>query len=358
MTDDGQQTRAPGRSDARPDDTSGGSPDQSGSGSSAATDETEGSGSESRGTVLLALSANAAIAVAKLVGGVLSGSAAMLAESAHSVADTMNQGFLLTALHRSNRRPTDRHPFGYGKERYFWTLLAAVGIFVAGGLFSILEGVEAILNPTSSGDPVINLVVLGVAFVFEGSSWLKAVLQVRREAGEQHRSIIEHLRLSPDPTVKTVAFEDSAALVGVTFAATGIILHDVTGAALWDGLASIAIGLLLVGVAIGLGSDTKAMLIGEAAPAEVRDRIETEIERAPGIKDVMELRTMQLGPDEMLVAARVDLADGSCGDEVERLMESVDAQLNQRFDGKLHVFLDPTRPGPPGDPELLPPTTS
>ena len=187
---------------------------------------------ESTGTVLLAGGANLAIAVAKLVGGLISGSAAMLAEAAHSFADTLNQVFLLTALRRS-RKPADaQHPFGYGMERYFWSLLAAVGIFVLGAGYSIMEGVRAVLEPEELGSLTITYVVLGASFVFEGVSWLKAVRQLGREADEQGRGFFHHLRVTPDPTAKTVAFEDTAALVGIVLAALGIFLHSTHGAGL------------------------------------------------------------------------------------------------------------------------------
>ncbi len=299
-------------------------------------------GGESKGTVLLALAANAAIAVAKLVAGLLSGSAAMLAETAHSVADTLNEGFLLTALHRSGRPADASHPFGYSKERYFWALIAAVGIFVAGGIFSVLEGVRAISGGEGSADYLVSYIVLGVAFVFEGASWVKAVRQVRAEAKQADRSLIRHLRASPDPTVKTVASEDSAALVGILLAAAGLFLHQVTGVAAWDGIASICVGLLLVVVAVLLGRDTKSLLIGESVDPRFSDEIRGAISEVDGVDRVVELQTMQLGPDDVLVAARVDFPDGGTGEDVERVAETVDRVLTERFPEVKHVFLDPT----------------
>ena len=300
---------------------------------------------ESTGTVLLAGAANLFIAVAKLVGGVVSGSAAMLAEAAHSIADTANQVFLLAALRRS-RKPADRaHPFGYGKERYFWALLAAVGIFVAGGCFSILEGVRAIRSPEDAGSPLIAFVVLAVAFVAEGSSWLKALFQVRGEAAGRGRSVTQHVRVSADPTPKTVLAEDSAALVGLVLAAAGLGLREVTGNPVWDGGASIAIGLLLIVVAFLLGRDTKDMLIGEAVDEETEREILRRLEEVDGLERVEQLLTMHLGPQEVLVAARVDLASDVDGDRVEHLAEDADSYLREKVPDVRHVFLDPTRPG-------------
>ena len=192
---------------------------------------------ESTGTVLLAGLSNLAIAIAKTIGGLISGSTAMLAEAAHSVADTLNQVFLMAALKRSKKPADIQHPFGYGMERYFWSLLAAVGIFVLGAGYSIYEGIKAILHPEELTSLLVAYVVLAISFVFEGVSWLKAVRQVRGEAKEQGRDTLEHLRTTPDPTAKTVAFEDTAALIGIALAALGVTLHAVTGQGFWDGAA-------------------------------------------------------------------------------------------------------------------------
>jgi cation diffusion facilitator family transporter len=226
---------------------------------------------ESTGTVIVALIANLAIAAAKITAGLIGGSSAMLAEGAHSVADTTNQVFLLTSLRLSKKAPDDTHPFGYGKERFFWSLLAAVGIFVSGAVFSIYEGVHGLLSGESEVPGyLLSYAVLLVSFVAEGTSWLKAVRQLRGEARAAGRGLIEHVRLSSDPTVKTVFSEDTAALIGLVLAALGLGLHQLTGQAYWDAGAAIAIGVLLAVVAYLLGRDTKEMLIGEAAPAPLR----------------------------------------------------------------------------------------
>ena len=196
---------------------------------------TTGTYDESTGTVLLAGTANLVIAVAKLVGGLVSGSTAMLAEAAHSFADTLNQVFLMAALKRSQKPADVQHPFGYGMERYFWSLIAAVGIFVLGAGYSIFEGIKAVLESEELGSLKISYVVLALAFLFEGASWLKAVRQLSREADGKERGFFEHLRITPDPTAKTVAFEDTAALVGIVLAAVGITLHHLTGHGYWDG---------------------------------------------------------------------------------------------------------------------------
>ena len=310
---------------------------------SEADPETEASGSEeSFGTVLLAGTANFAIAIAKLVGGLLSGSTAMLAEAAHSLADTLNQVFLMAAIRRS-RKPADaRHPFGYGMERYFWSLLAAVGIFVLGAGYSIVEGIKAILEPEELGSLTVSYVVLALAFVFEGISWLKAVRQLGGEADRSGRGFFEHLRVTPDPTAKTVAFEDTAALLGILLAAAGITLHHVTGHGYWDGVASVAIGVLLVGVAYSLGQQNKSALIGEALPEEEQDAIRETIVGSPGIDSLVELLTMRMSPEQVLVAARVDLDDAATVDELEQAAEEVERRVREAHPEVRHVFLDPT----------------
>jgi cation diffusion facilitator family transporter len=297
---------------------------------------------ESLLTVAIAGLANIAIAVAKTIAGVGSGSSAMLAEAAHSYADTLNQVFLLTAIKRSAKPPDARHPFGYGMERYFWSLLAAVGIFVLGAGFSVYQGVDAlIVRPVLEG-MTLTYSVLAISFVFEGVSWVRALLQVRRRAREANADTLEHLRVVDDPTLKTVVFEDSAALVGIVLATIGVTLHHLTRSAVWDGAASIAIGVLLVGVAFELGRENKAMLLGQAVDEATRQEIRAEIRDSPGIDEVVELLTMRLAPDQLLVAARVDIDDDESGDALERHAEDVDRRLRARFPQIRHVFLDPT----------------
>jgi cation diffusion facilitator family transporter len=296
----------------------------------------------SLGTVLLAGGANLAIAVAKIGAGTLTGSSAMLAEGAHSVADTVNQLFLLTALARSKKPADSQHPFGYGMERYFWSLLAAVGIFVLGAGFSVYEGIHSLMHPEPVVDPLVAYIVLGVSFLFEGASWLRALLQLRREAGERNVNLFRHVLTTPDPTVKTVAFEDTAAMIGIVLAAGGITLHLTTGSGVWDGLASILIGLLLVAVAVSLGAASKRNLIGEALPEHEREGLTRLINETPGVDVVVELLTMRLGPDDVLVAARVDVDDAVTGDDLERVADEVDRRIKAAYPQVRHVFIDPT----------------
>jgi len=302
--------------------------------------------SESKGTVLVALGANLLIAVAKLAGGLLSGSSSMLAEAAHSVADTMNQVFLLASLKVAEKPADTDHPFGYGKARFFWSFLAAVGIFVAGAIFSIYQGVQTLLHGEESGGILIPYVVLAVAFFAEGGSWLKALRQVRGEAARSGRPLLRYVRESKDPTVKTVLSEDSIAVLGLVLAAVGIGMHHVTGDAWWDGAAAIAIGLLLGVTAVLLGRDTRDLLIGESADPELVIDVHERLADAPEVSQVVELLTMHLGPETVLVAARLDLRDELRADVVEDFSNRMEATLAERWPQVSQVFLDPTRSDP------------
>jgi cation diffusion facilitator family transporter len=306
--------------------------------------------SESTLTVLVALGANFAIAVLKLVAGVITGSAAMLAEAAHSVADTFTEALLLTALRRS-ARPADRaHPFGYGKERYFWSLLAAVSIFTSGALFAFYEGFTTIFGePREQGGPLVGYIVLALAFCLESVSWLRAVKQVRAEAAAEKRTVRRYLQLIDDPTVKTVFFEDSAALVGLLLAFAGLALHDVTGNSLWDGLASVLIGVLLAGVAYLLGRTNQGLLIGrQADPTIVRGAREL-LRSVPEVEVVVDLLTMVTGTDRILLCARLDFAENLTSTDLEVATVRISAELRERFPDLDEIFLEPV---PRQDPVL------
>jgi cation diffusion facilitator family transporter len=302
--------------------------------------------SESKRTVIVAFGANISIAVAKLVAGLVSGSSSMLAEAAHSFADTLNQVFLLTSFKAADR-PADRvHPFGYGKAQFFWSLLAAVGIFVAGSVFSIYDGVHTIIGGGEAVGIVLPYLVLGISFLAEGTSWLKAVRQLRGEARAESRSFRVHVRASKDPSVKTVLAEDSAALVGLVLAAVGVGLHHATGNAAWDGAAAVAIGLLLAYVAFVLGRDNAELLIGETAEPDLVVDVHDRLLAHDEVTDVVELLTMHLGPASVLVAARIDLTDSLTGAEVEAFSERADRELRDAHPEITQVFLDATRPDP------------
>ncbi|WP_259407526.1 cation diffusion facilitator family transporter [Streptomyces akebiae] len=293
-------------------------------------------------TVLVALGANLLIAVAKTVGGLLAGSPALLSEAAHSVADSLNEVFLLAALRRS-RRPADaRHPFGYGKERFFWSLLAAVGIFVMGGCFSFYQAVHALTagSTESYGGYVAGIAVLGVALLSEGASLLRALHQVRRQGG------VDGLK---DPALRTVVAEDGTAVLGVTLAIAGMALHMITGQVIWEASASFAIGALLVYVAYWLGRDAREQLIGVAADPEPSRKIRSLLEAQPEIDTVEALLTMQLGLDSTLVAARVDLVPGLDSEEVELVAVRIKRSIAHVVPEADQIFLDVTEKTGPGE---------
>ena len=295
-----------------------------------------------RRTVIIAGAANLLVGVVKLVAGILSGSSAMLAEAAHSAADTLDQAFLLTSLSKADRPADPAHPFGHGQERYFWSLLAAFGIFIAGAGFSVFEGLLT-LSSKQSESPLYAYVALAVAFVAEGTSFARAYWQVRSEARQRHEEVLSHVETSPDITVKVALFEDSAAMVGLILAALGVLLRQLTGSPVWDGGASIAIGVLLVVVAVKLGMDSKDLLIGRAASPEIQRLIREEIESTPGVDALLELLTMHMGPDSLIVAARVALKDELGADDAENLADEVDRRLSEKLPLQLNVFIDPTQ---------------
>ncbi|MFD4598033.1 cation diffusion facilitator family transporter [Streptomyces sp. NPDC058464] len=302
-------------------------------------------GGESTVTVIVAAVANLGIAVAKAVAGVVSGSSAMLSEAAHSVADTVTELLLLTALKRSEKPADEEHPLGYGPERYIWAMLAAVATFVGGAVFSLYDGIHTLAVGEKPGDPLVSYIVLAVAFVLEGFSLRTGLRQARGEAARFKAPFKLYLRHTPDTAVKAVVMEDSAALVGLVLAAGGLLGGQLTGSGLWDGLASLLIGLLLLYVAWVLGRSNAELLIGRPLPKPVRERIRAELLKSEHIVAVLELTTLVQGPEEALVAAKVDFRDVSTAAEIEWACERAEQRLRAAFPAIGRVYLDPT-PGP------------
>ncbi|MDA3648146.1 cation diffusion facilitator family transporter [Saccharopolyspora indica] len=307
-------------------------------------------GGESTLTVLVALGINLAIAVLKAIAGAITGSAAMLAEAGHSVADTCTEVFLLTALRRSGKPADARHPFGYGKERYFWSLIAAISIFVSGAVFAFVEGFRTLFGePQEQTQPLVGYVVLALAFVLESVSWLRAMRQVRAEAAADGDTILHHLRVSDDPTVKTVLLEDSAALAGLLLAFAGLGLHDLTGSSVWDGLGSIAIGLLLALVAYTMARTNLGLLIGQQADRRLLTDVRRRLAEQPEVDSVVDLLSMNVGTDRVLCCARVDFAAALDSTALEHAVVRIDGMLREEFPELDEVFLEPV---PRTDPEL------
>lgn len=297
---------------------------------------------ESKKTVLVAVAANTTIAVGKGVAGAMSGSSSLLAEAAHSVADAVNQTMLLVSIGLGARKPDEEHPFGYGKERFFWTLLAAVMVFLAGAVFSVGQGVLEIVRGGEETGFRLALVTIGLAALAEGTSFARALRQTRRESREAGVGLVAYVRQSKDPTVKAVLSEDATDLAGLAFAAAGVTLAHVTGSPVYDGVGAILVGLLLVCVAWLLGRDTKGLLLGEAAPERERTRLRKAIEQYREVERLCDLRTMYLGPESLLVAARIDLADGLPAGRLETLADEIERDLKDAVPAVDQVFLDPT----------------
>ncbi|GAA3098029.1 cation diffusion facilitator family transporter [Streptomyces rectiviolaceus] len=301
----------------------------------------EGSG-ESTFTVIVAAVANLGIAVAKAVAGVISGSSAMLSEAAHSLADTVTEVLLLTALKRSEKPADEDHPLGYGPERYIWAMLAAVATFVGGAVFSIYDGIHTLVAGEELGDPLISYIVLAVAFLLEGYSLRTGVRQARGEAARFETSFGRYLRYTPDTAVKAVVLEDAAALTGLVLAVGGLLGGQLTGSGVWDGVASLCIGALLLYVAWVLGRSNAQLLIGCPLPKPMRKEIRDVLLASEHVEAVLELTTLLQGPREALVAAKVDFRDASTAAEIEWACEQAERRLRERFPGVRRVYLDPT----------------
>jgi cation diffusion facilitator family transporter len=297
---------------------------------------------ESVGTVIVAGLANLFIAVAKLVAGMISGSAAMLSEAAHSLADTVTEVFLYVALRRGKKEADEEHPFGYGKESFVWAFIAALFTFIGGAGFSIYHGVTTIISGEHSGHYLWSYVVLAASFIAEGTSFLKAKKQVAGESARWGITPYRFLRLTPDTTVKAVYFEDSAALIGLILAALGVGAAQLTGSEVYDGVASILIGLLLLVVAGTLAKSNVSLLVGRAVPRRMHNQIAADLNSIPVVVAVPTLLTMQLGPGDILVAAKVDFVDEVSAGEIEQACDEAERRLRDRYPTIRYVFLDPT----------------
>jgi cation diffusion facilitator family transporter len=296
---------------------------------------------ESTVTVVLALAANAGVAVLKLAAGLLTGSGALLSEAAHSFGDTTTEGLLITALRRSDQPADRRHPFGYGKERYFWSLLAAVAIFISGAVFSVYEGVHTIIEQPEQRLAWLNYAVLLAAAILEGASLYKGISQASGEARRQQKSLTSFLRDPDDPTVKSVVLEDSVALVGLALAGAGVGLHQLTGSATYDGAASIAIGLLLVSASFALAQTCKSLLVGRQADPRLMRAIEARLEEQPEVDDVVDMLTMLIGIDTVLLCVRIDFVNTYTAGELEQACARIDAMLREEFAELGEIFLEP-----------------
>ncbi|MEA2243404.1 MAG: hypothetical protein QOD24_2960 [Solirubrobacteraceae bacterium] len=302
-----------------------------------------GARDESFVSVMVALAANTAIAVAKGIAAALTGSPALLAETLHTLADAGNEVFLYVAIRRSRRPADTSHPFGYGPERYYWALLAAIGMFVVGGAVSVWDGVHALLHPPELDAFWVGVAVLLVALVLDGISRTVAVRQLRAQAARRHVSIRELLRESPDPTVVTVYFEDTIDVLGALLALAALVLHRVTGSGVPDALASIVIGGLLCYLASRLTRRNRQLLTNQSVP-ERYVRMRDRFEREPAIDAVTRLEAVYLGPAAVLVAADVQMADGLAGIDVTAALARMRADVARELPAITRLYLTPVPP--------------
>ncbi len=288
--------------------------------------------------ILAALLGNSLIAVTKFVAAAISGSSAMLSEGIHSVVDTGNQILLLYGLKQAKKPADEQFPFGHGKEIYFWSFVVAILIFAVGAGISVYEGFHQILSPTAILNSTINYIVLGLAMIFEGGAWYFAFTQFRRAKGQW--GYLEAVHRGKDPTLFVVLFEDSAAMLGLLIALGGVLMTDITGNAVFDGAASIGIGLILGGTAIWLAYETKSLLIGESAEAKVVAGVRVIANTYPDVENVNEVLTLHMGPDFVLLNLSIDFDDAVSAADLEATIARMDKEIKDTFPTIKRVFVE------------------
>jgi cation diffusion facilitator family transporter len=289
--------------------------------------------------VIAAMLANAGIAVAKFIAYLVTGSASMLAESIHSVADTSNQGLLLLGGKRAQRVADDRHQFGYGRERYFWSFVVALVLFTLGGLYSLYEGINKILHPhelTSIGWAVG---VLLVGIVLEGYSFRTAIVEARKVKGD--RTWWRYIRSSRSPELPVVLLEDAGAQIGLVLALIGVGMYAVTGNETWDAIGTLSIGVLLLIIATFLTIEMKSLLIGEAATETDIHALTRALEGSPHVTRIIDLRTQHIGPEELLVAGKIEFSKTLTGSALADAIDAAEAALREAVPMARRIYLEP-----------------
>ncbi len=292
----------------------------------------------SKKVIFAALIGNFLIAVTKFIAFFVTKSAAMLSEGVHSVVDTSNQVLLLYGLGRAKKPADGQFPFGYGKEVYFWGFVVAIMIFTVGAGVSIYKGVHHLLHPVAIQNPTINYIVLALAFLFEGAAWYFAFTEFTKAKGKW--GYLQAVKRGKDPSMFVVLFEDSAAMLGIIVAFVGILLSQLTGNPLYDGAASVIIGLILAGTAAWLAYEIKGLLIGESAPPEIVNGIKEIAKSYPKIKHVNEVLTLHMGPEFILLNLSVDFADSLSAGDVEDTIARLDRQIKQVYPKIKRVFVE------------------
>jgi len=289
--------------------------------------------------VIAAMFANGGIAIAKFVAFMVTGAASMLAESIHSVADTSNQGLLLLGGKRAQRVADDRHQFGYGRERYFWAFVVAMVLFALGGVFSIYEGIEKIRHPHDIESLGWAIGVLLLAIVLESYAFRTAIVESNKVRG--NRSWVEFVRRSRSPELPVVLLEDAGALIGLIFALTGVGLAQITGNPLWDGIGTLAIGILLVAISILLTIEMKSLLIGEAATKDHVRAITRAVDSVTSVNRVIDLKTQHIGPEELLVAGKIEFDRSLTNAEISNAVDAVESALREAVPLEMQIYLEP-----------------
>lgn len=292
----------------------------------------------SRKVIYAALAGNGLIAVTKFAAASFTGSSAMFSEAIHSLVDTGNQGLLLYGIKQSNRPADNTHPFGYSGELYFWAFMVAILIFGLGAGISIYEGVQKVLHPHEVTNPMVNYFVLGLAMVFEGFALFVAVREFRKTKGR--RGWFEAVRVSKDPTVFTVLFEDTAAMAGLVVAFVGILLSQTLNMPILDGVASIVIGAILAMTALLLAYECKGLLIGESAARSVVDDIRRRVADAAGVARINEVLTMHLGPTDVLVNISIDFRDDLPSQDIETTVSRLESDIREAWPIVTRVFIE------------------
>ncbi|MEJ2132684.1 MAG: cation diffusion facilitator family transporter [Gammaproteobacteria bacterium] len=295
----------------------------------------------SKKVIYAALVGNALIAITKFGAAAYTGSSAMLSEGIHSVVDTGNQILLLHGINRGKQPPSENFPFGHGKEVYFWSFVVAILIFGLGAGVSIFEGIRHVLHPEPIENAAVNYVVLAFAVLFEGIAWFFAFTEFSRAKGRW--GYVEAVQRGKDPSLFVVLFEDSAAILGLAAAFVGVLLSELTGNYLFDGLASLVIGLILGGTATWLAYETKGLLIGESAARTVVDGIRSVAASYPEIERVHEVLTMHMGPNFILVNLSVKFVDGTPAEMIESVIARVDSAIKSEFENVKRVFVEAER---------------
>jgi len=289
--------------------------------------------------IIAALVANIGIAISKFIAFLLTGSSSMLAESVHSVADSGNQALLLVGGKRAARAATPEHPFGYGRERYIYAFIVSIVLFSVGGLFALYEGYHKITHPEALVSPQIAIGVLVVAIGLEAYSFRTAIVESNKVRGNQ--SWIQFIRHAKAPELPVVLLEDFGAQVGLILALIGVGLSVITGDGVWDGIGTIGIGVLLVLIAIILAIETKSLLLGEAAGPEVQRRIVEALESEPSVESVIHMRTLHLGPEELLVAAKISIDPDLAADDLVAAIDSAEQRIRSAEPIARVIYLEP-----------------